>query len=163
MNQRGVWGFFWNSIFQVTSYDLGRPPREAYRPATVRLTVVGGNSNAPEFTMKTSSVVLYLPAIPGQLVFEANANDIDPNSTLTYRLEKSNEEFDIDSKSGSVFVGEAFASHRFERRELTVAVSDGRHETTTNVVVAVNDSWTDDSFSFGQQEYQASVLEGGLS
>lgn len=92
-------------VLNLTVYDLGRPPRAAWRLLTV--FVEDANDNAPQF-LQEGGYVAVLPenTALGTDVVQVGATDRDagPNGELLYSILTATPSFGINSSSGVVYV-----------------------------------------------------------
>ncbi|XP_048838533.1 protocadherin gamma-A11-like [Brienomyrus brachyistius] len=111
----------------LTAIDGGHPPRSGVMKINVK--VLDANDNAPVFTKK-----LYRAAIPensskGTFVTKVSANDSDKgiNGEVTYafrQTEKHSGEFEIDKKSGEIFVRENIDFENKQKYEISIEARD---------------------------------------
>uniref|UniRef100_UPI00398F78D5 protocadherin Fat 3-like isoform X1 n=2 Tax=Pristiophorus japonicus TaxID=55135 RepID=UPI00398F78D5 len=91
-------------ILNITIYDLGSPPKCAWRLITIHIQ--DANDNKPQFLLES-----YLVSIPEDTVIgtevvqiEATDKDLDRNSKVMYTLLTNTHQFAINASTGIVYV-----------------------------------------------------------
>ncbi|XP_052364292.1 protocadherin alpha-3-like isoform X34 [Oncorhynchus keta] len=138
----------------LTALDGGKPPRSGEIRITVDVSDV--NDNAPVFTKEVYSVLLNENAPLGTTVIQVNATDLDEgsNGEVTYYFAndvqgKVRKRFDLDPKTGEIFVTGVIDYEENKIYEIDIQASDkGTAALTTEKsviikIVDVNDNAPD--------------------
>ncbi|NWI77981.1 PCDG7 protein, partial [Dryoscopus gambensis] len=112
----------------LTATDKGSPVKSG--STTIKIIVIDGNDNAPEFTQSVYKVTVREDVAVGSRVLQVTATDRDegPNAEVKYSFFKIPEKFDktfkMDPESGEIEIIEKlnFEEHQFY--ELTVQARD---------------------------------------
>lgn len=92
-------------LLNVTIYDLGLPPKSAWRLLTVYIE--DANDNAPQF-LQDRGYVIVIPentAIGTDVIqVDASDKDLGPNGEIVYSVLSSTSQFGINSSNGIVYV-----------------------------------------------------------
>ena len=154
--------------FTVHVTDQGRPRLQADQAARVIVDILDVNDSPPVFTGPLPySATLLLPTYEGVTVAALRATDPDTdiNSTLTYSITAGNKEgaFGIDRLTGLVTVSDPSAlAGPNSFYALEVAVSDGKHTTSTSVEVAL-EKMSASGLAFSQDKYTGFVTENSTT
>ncbi|XP_069746951.1 protocadherin Fat 3-like isoform X3 [Narcine bancroftii] len=91
-------------ILNITIYDLGSPPKGAWRLLTVHIQ--DANDNKPQFLQENYSVNIPEDMLPGTEVvqIEATDRDLGRNSEIMYALLTSTNQFAINASTGIIYV-----------------------------------------------------------
>ncbi|XP_046729152.1 cadherin EGF LAG seven-pass G-type receptor 1 isoform X2 [Silurus meridionalis] len=130
--------------FGVEARDNGIPVMSS--SASVSITVLDVNDNAPTFTEKIYSLKMNEDAVVGSSVLTVTAVDRDINSVVTYQISSGNtrNRFAITSQSGGGLVTLALPLDYKQERQyvLTITASDGTLYDTAQVFINVTDANT---------------------
>ncbi|TSK13169.1 Cadherin EGF LAG seven-pass G-type receptor 1 [Bagarius yarrelli] len=130
--------------FGVEARDNGIPVMSS--SASVSITVLDVNDNAPTFTEKIYSLKINEDAVVGSSVLTVTAVDRDINSVVTYQISSGNtrNRFAITSQSGGGLITLALPLDYKQERQyvLTITASDGTLYDTAQVFINVTDANT---------------------
>ncbi|GAA6097187.1 cadherin EGF LAG seven-pass G-type receptor 1 isoform X1 [Tachysurus ichikawai] len=130
--------------FGVEARDNGIPVMSS--SASVSITVLDVNDNAPTFTEKIYSLKINEDAVVGSSVLTVTAVDRDINSVVTYQISSGNtrNRFAITSQSGGGLITLALPLDYKQERQyvLTITALDGTLYDTTQVFINVTDANT---------------------
>ncbi|KAM9467566.1 cadherin EGF LAG seven-pass G-type receptor 1 isoform 2-T2 [Clarias gariepinus] len=130
--------------FGVEARDNGIPVMSS--SASVSITVLDVNDNAPTFTEKIYSLKINEDAVVGSSVLTMTAVDRDINSVVTYQISSGNtrNRFAITSQSGGGLITLALPLDYKQERQyvLTITASDGTLSDTAQVFINVTDANT---------------------
>lgn len=130
--------------FGVEARDNGIPVMSS--SASVSITVLDVNDNAPTFTEKIYSLKINEDAVVGSSVLTVTAVDQDINSVVTYQISSGNtrNRFAITSQSGGGLITLALPLDYKQERQyvLTITASDGTLYDTAQVFINVTDANT---------------------
>lgn len=125
--------------FTVEVSDCGQPRLSAQQPAMVSIRVSDVNDSPPRFEHEQYNASLLLPTYTGVRVVQVAAHDPDlEGPSLRYTLMAGDHEghFEVRLHTGEVVVREPSGLQGLYR--LLISASDGRSETATLVLVAVD-------------------------
>lgn len=146
--------------FDVQVTDYGKPRLSAVRPARVHIQVTDVNDSPPEFSHKIYTSSVLLPTYKEVTIVTVHATDPDLTieDELLYSIFSGDEEqnFDIDSKEGTIFVIDE--KNILKSYNLTVTVTDGKFQSLCYVVIAVKQS-RDSGMTFNRDVYFAEIME----
>ena len=137
--------------------------------ATVEITVLDVNDNAPEFTQESYTAAVTTRSEPGTLVVTVTATDADSgtNSDLSYSLLDPTAQFSIAPSTGTISLSTAFSSP--EVVTLTVVAADGGSPSlsssvavTITVILPVQIEFTLEGAGFPLQFSTSTAQEFGL-
>ncbi|XP_066141158.1 cadherin-related tumor suppressor isoform X1 [Euwallacea fornicatus] len=147
---------------QVVAKDQGLPPQSS--TATVFLTVLDENDNAPEFYPQK-----YFTQIPddlkaGSVVLKVLANDLDEgdNSVVTYKLENQQDNlFSIDEFTGVISLRGSLKSSSSPIYRLQVSAKDngGRRAMEDAVVEIIKETYVEELAFDNYGGYEFQILE----
>ena len=148
----------------VRASDNAPAPLTKWSLATVNITVLDLNDNAPSCTHSTEVVALLESTVVGTMVFTVNCTDIDSASLLSYEISQGNDKgmFNM-STSGEVRLNKTLNIEDESLFNLLLTVSDsGSPVKHTNIsltvsVLPVNEHAP--TFIADDQLYQTDVLE----
>ena len=123
--------------------------------AMVTINVLDVNDNAPSFMGLCNNTVSEASPI-GMIVVICKAIDKDAGDTLTYRLNGS-EHFSVDN-DGVITLKKPLDYQSASVHNLTLIVSDGVHQTNTQVKVIVTQSFLCRP-TFNQSLYEGAIKE----
>ncbi|XP_062852533.1 cadherin EGF LAG seven-pass G-type receptor 1 [Trichomycterus rosablanca] len=130
--------------FSVEARDNGVPVMSS--SASVSITVLDVNDNAPTFTEKVYELKINEDALVGTSVLTVSAVDRDINSVVTYQISSGNtrNRFAITSQSGGGLITLALPLDYKQERQyvLTITASDGTLSDTAQVFINVTDANT---------------------
>ncbi|XP_060759034.1 cadherin EGF LAG seven-pass G-type receptor 1 isoform X5 [Neoarius graeffei] len=130
--------------FGVEARDNGIPVMSS--SASVSITVLDVNDNAPTFSEKIYSLKINEDAVVGSSVLTVTAVDRDINSVVTYQISSGNtrNRFAITSQSGGGLITLALPLDYKQERQyvLTITASDGTLYDTAQVFINVTDANT---------------------
>ncbi|XP_058272722.1 cadherin EGF LAG seven-pass G-type receptor 1 isoform X1 [Hemibagrus wyckioides] len=130
--------------FGVEARDNGIPVMSS--SASVSITVLDVNDNAPTFTEKIYNLKINEDAVVGSSVLTVTAVDRDINSVVTYQISSGNtrNRFAITSQSGGGLITLALPLDYKQERQyvLTITASDGTLYDTAQVFINVTDANT---------------------
>lgn len=130
--------------FGVEARDNGIPVMSS--SASISITVLDVNDNAPTFTEKIYSLKINEDAVVGSSVLTVTAVDRDINSVVTYQISSGNtrNRFAITSQSGGGLITLALPLDYKQERQyvLTITASDGTLYDTAQVFINVTDANT---------------------
>ncbi|XP_042275785.1 protocadherin alpha-3-like [Thunnus maccoyii] len=113
----------------LTAVDGGRPVRSG--TTEILIEVLDVNDNSPVFTKHVYSAVLNENAVPGTLVIQVNATDLDEgaNSEIVYSFGKEmdihvQKLFNIDPRTGEIKVAGIIDFEENESYEIDIQASD---------------------------------------
>ncbi|XP_072558471.1 protocadherin gamma-A11-like [Paramormyrops kingsleyae] len=131
-------------ILTVTAVDGGHPPMSGVMKINVKVLDV--NDNAPVFTKKLYRATVLENSIKGTLVTTVSASDLDKgvNGEVTYSFRHMTETdrgvFEIDEKSGDIFVRGSIDFEKDKRYELNVEARDhGAFTDSCAVIIDITD------------------------
>ncbi|NWW59306.1 PCDGA protein, partial [Ifrita kowaldi] len=113
----------------LTATDNGSPVKSG--STTIKIIVIDGNDNAPEFTQSVYKVTVREDVAVGSRVLQVTATDRDegPNAEVRYSFFKIPEKFDktfkMDPESGHIEIIEKLNFEEHEFYELMVQARDG--------------------------------------
>ncbi|KAM4764646.1 protocadherin gamma-A3-like [Cyanocitta cristata] len=113
----------------LTATDNGSPVKSG--STTIKIIVIDGNDNAPEFTQSVYKVTVREDVAVGSRVLQVTATDRDegPNAEVKYSFFKIPEKFDktfkMDPESGEIEIIEKLNFEEHEFYELMVQARDG--------------------------------------
>lgn len=139
--------------FLVKSRDSGTPNLSG--SAMVTINVLDVNDNAPSFMGTCNNTVSEASPI-GMIVIICKAMDKDAGDKLTYRLNGS-EYFSVDN-GGVITLTKALDYQSVSVHNLTLIVSDGVHQTNTQVKIIVTQSFLCRP-TFNQSLYEGTIRE----
>nr|XP_042897100.1 fat-like cadherin-related tumor suppressor homolog isoform X1 [Parasteatoda tepidariorum] len=144
--------------FTVQAWDMGKPHLTAEVPAKVLISVIDINDCPPMFAENYYTAILLLPTYKGVHVINVIATDADSFSIIKYSIISGNAEkkFLINSTTGDISVRDPDGLAR--KYTLVVAASDGEFETSTKVVIKVQES-QQSGLQFSEEKYFAKVPE----
>ena len=125
----------------VLASDNAPAPLTKWSLATVNITVLDLNDNAPSCSPIVEVVSLLESAAVGTVVFTANCTDPDSNSVLTYTIAHGNDQnkFNVSSSSGEVRLNMTLNIEEESLYNLLLTVWDsGSPAKSTNISVTVN-------------------------
>ena len=125
--------------FTIQARDHGLPPYT--NNASVHVNILDRNDNRPILD-KLSPVHISEDELPTLLIATAFANDQDQTSNLLYSLEQEgnyDDTFNIDSRTGEVYLIKTLDREMVERYPLTVSVSDGTFSDNTPLNITIKD------------------------
>lgn len=130
--------------FGVEARDNGIPVMSS--SASVSITVLDVNDNAPTFTQKVYELKINEDILVGTSVLSVSAVDRDINSVVTYQISSGNtrNRFAITSQSGGGLITLALQLDYKQERQyvLTITASDGTLSDTAQVFINVTDANT---------------------
>ncbi|NXC03566.1 PCDG7 protein, partial [Orthonyx spaldingii] len=128
----------------LTATDSGSPVKSG--STTIKIVVIDGNDNAPEFTQSVYKVTVREDVAVGSRVLQVTATDRDegPNAEVKYSFFKIPEKFDktfkMDPESGEIEIIEKLNFEEHEFYELMVQARDaGGLSSHSKVVIKVSD------------------------
>ncbi|XP_048838475.1 protocadherin gamma-A11-like isoform X6 [Brienomyrus brachyistius] len=128
----------------LTATDGGHPPRSGAMKINVK--VLDANDNAPVFTKKLYRASIRENSSKGTLVTTVSASDSDKgvNGEVSYAIRRIKDEhsgiFELDEKSGEIFVRESIDYEKMQKFEIDVEARDhGGFTDSCAVVVDVID------------------------
>ncbi|XP_072558080.1 protocadherin gamma-A11-like isoform X49 [Paramormyrops kingsleyae] len=128
----------------LTAIDGGHPPRSGAMKINVK--VLDANDNAPVFTKKLYRATIRENSPKGTLVTTVSASDSDKgvNGEVSYAIRRIKDEhsgiFELDEKSGEIFVRESVDYEKMQKFEINVEARDhGGFTDSCAVVVDVID------------------------
>ncbi|KAK6173109.1 hypothetical protein SNE40_016628 [Patella caerulea] len=140
--------------FTIHVYDGGKPSLQAITPATVIINVLDVNDSPPRFPTHTHMAKVLLPTYKDITVIELKASDPDgrENDMLTYSIVGGNDrnKFAINPQTGVITIQDE--TNMNPNYNLRVMVSDGKFQTTANILVTVEKS-VDSGLKFTQDTY----------
>lgn len=148
----------------VRASDNAPAPLTKWSLATVNVTVLDLNDNAPSCTQSAEVVLLLESTVVGTVVFTANCTDIDSASLLSYHISQGNDKgkFNV-SSSGEVRLNKPLNIDDESLFSLLLTVSDsGSPVKNTNISVTVSVLPVNEHapmFIADDQLYQIDVLE----
>ncbi len=148
----------------VRASDNAPAPLKKWSLATVNITVLDLNDNAPSCTQSAEVVSLLESSVVGTVVFTANCTDPDSASLLSYEISQGNDKgmFNV-SSSGEVRLNKSLNIEDESLYNLLLTVSDSgspvKHTdiSVTVSVLPVNEHAP--TFIADDQLYQIDVLE----
>jgi len=149
----------------VLATDNAPAPLTKWSLATVDVSVLDLNDNAPSCSPVAEVVSVLESAVLGTVVFTANCSDPDSDSLLTYEIAQGNtmNKFNISSSSGEVRLNNSLNVEEESLFSLLLTVSDsGSPVKTTNISLTVNILPVNEhapTFVASDQLYQIDVLE----
>ncbi|XP_072558042.1 protocadherin gamma-A11-like isoform X11 [Paramormyrops kingsleyae] len=133
-----------NLFLTVTAVDGGHPPMSGVMKINVKVLDV--NDNAPVFTKKHYRATVLENSPKGTLVTTVSASDSDKgvNCEMTYSFRRVSETesgvFEIDEKSGDIFVKGSIDFEQDKRYELNVEARDhGGFTDSCTVIIDITD------------------------
>ena len=148
----------------VRASDNAPAPLTKWSLATVNITVMDLNDNAPSCSQSAEVVLLLESTVVGTVVFRANCTDIDSASLLSYHISQGNDKgkFNV-SSSGEVRLNKPLNIEDESLFSLLLTVSDsGSPVKDTNISVTVSVLPVNEHapvFIADDQLYQIDVLE----
>lgn len=146
--------------FSVQVHDRGNPQLSTRAPTRVFITVGDINDTPPRFTEHAYMAKVLLPTYQDVSVVTVEAVDPDTvnSKPLTYSIVDGNQGnvFAINPQNGVLHV--EHVNNIQDHYELKVQASDGRFDTVTRVVIAVEQS-RDSGLRFTKEHYSASIDE----
>ncbi|CRK91477.1 CLUMA_CG005143, isoform A [Clunio marinus] len=153
--------------FNVTVTDTGIP--QLTSSAQIYVKIININDNAPQFNETEYNLNVNENAIKRTSIGSVYAHDADEGDfgTIKYSLlGEQSQYFEIDEKSGEIFVADSTELDREKHSEIVLSAVatdqglpiEGRRSTTTNVVVKIWDV-NDNLPEFRQKSYYASIAE----
>ena len=148
----------------VRASDNAPAPLTKWSLATVNITVMDLNDNAPSCSQSAEVVLLLESTVVGTVVFTANCTDIDSASLLSYHISQGNDKgkFNV-SSSGEVRLNKPLNIEDESLFSLLLTVSDsGSPVKDTNISVTVSVLPVNEHapvFIADDQLYQIDVLE----
>ena len=148
----------------VRASDNAPAPLTKWSLATVNITVMDLNDNAPSCSQSAEVVLLLESTVVGTVVFTANCTDIDSDSLLSYHISQGNDKgkFNV-SSSGEVRLNKPLNIEDESLFSLLLTVSDsGSPVKDTNISVTVSVLPVNEHapvFIADDQLYQIDVLE----
>ncbi|XP_055371961.1 fat-like cadherin-related tumor suppressor homolog [Condylostylus longicornis] len=112
-------------VLNVTVYDLGKPQKSLSK--MLPIFVIDENDNPPKFSKSLASFRVTENAINGTIIFQLNATDADlgENAAITYTMVTDTDDFQVDPKTGILFVNNRLDRERQEIYELRIRATDG--------------------------------------
>lgn len=109
---------------KVTAKDQGSPPQSS--TATVHLTVLDANDNAPVFYPAVYFARVNDTTAPGSAILRVYATDADLNEKISYKIENGDEDdaFYVSEVTGTIHLRSPLAGKRENSFRLTVSASD---------------------------------------
>lgn len=147
----------------IQAIDLGTPPLSNL--ATVNISVIDSNDNAPQFTQSSYTARIREDSDIGDKILQIQANDMDSddNGHVTYTIVRGDrlQQFAIESATGYVSVAAALDRESISSYVLEIEASD--HGTPqlsayVNLNIDISDS-NDNAPLFTQSNYTAFVQE----
>ena len=149
----------------VLASDNAPAPLTKWSLATVNVTVLDLNDNAPSCSPVADVITLLESSVVGTLVFSANCTDPDSNSILTYTITQGNgqRKFNISSSLGEVRLNMTLNIEEESLYNLLLTVSDsGSPVKSSNISVTVSVLPVNEhapTFVASDQLYQIGVME----
>lgn len=149
----------------VLATDNAPAPLTKWSLATVNITVLDLNDNAPSCSPVADVVSVLESAAIGTVVFTANCTDPDSDSLLTYEIAQGNDKnkFNVSSSSGEVRLNMSLNIEEKSLFNLLLTASDsGSPVKGTNISVTVNVLPVNEhapTFVASDQLYRIDVLE----
>ncbi|XP_076453902.1 cadherin-89D-like isoform X2 [Babylonia areolata] len=122
----------------VQATQRNNPSR--YGVAMLVITVVGVNSNAPQFQSDLYQVFVSEALPPGTIVLFVSATDEDFGATIRYAIADGNTDFAIDPESGAITLRTQLDFETARAHSFLIRASDGNMESTATVEVTVVDA-----------------------
>lgn len=137
---------------------MGKPRLNAEVPAKVYISVIDINDCSPQFGEMYYTAILLLPTYKGVHVINVIATDADSLGSVRYSVTSGNIErkFLINETSGDIAVRNPDGLAR--KYTLVVSASDGEFETSTKVVIKVQES-QQSGLQFSEEKYFAKIQE----
>jgi len=148
----------------VRASDNAPAPLTKWSLATVNITVMDLNDNAPSCTQSAEVVTLLESTVVGTVVFSANCRDIDSDSLLSYQISQGNSKgkFNV-SSSGEVRLNKSLNIEDETLSNLLLTVTDsGSPVKNTKISVTVSVLPVNEHvpmFIADDQLYQIDILE----
>lgn len=125
----------------VLASDNAPAPLTKWSLATVNITILDLNDNAPSCSLLVEVVSVLESAAVGTVLFTANCSDPDSDSLVTFEIADGNDKgkFNISSSSGEVRLNQSLNIEEESLFSLLLTVSDsGSPVKNTNISVTVN-------------------------
>ncbi|XP_058804510.1 fat-like cadherin-related tumor suppressor homolog isoform X2 [Phymastichus coffea] len=147
----------------IQAIDGGIPPLSNH--ATVNITVLDSNDNAPMFSQSSYRASIREDAKPGEKIIQLFANDLDSNENgqVTYAIERGDrlKQFSIDKNTGQISVASSLDRETIATYALEVHTRDNGIPTMSNYVIVnveILDA-NDNPPLFSQTNYSTVVQE----
>ncbi|XP_053377420.1 cadherin-23-like [Mercenaria mercenaria] len=145
----------------IEVYDAGTPSLTV--TATVNFEVTDANDNTPSFSSTPYSTNVIESTAVGTTVFQVTASDADTDDTITFSLNPTMTNFDIDPSTGEIIlkakVDYESGSNTYE--VIVVATDDGTNPSANSATATVTISVT--NFNDGTPEFDPGVYAVSLS
>ncbi|GFQ74088.1 fat-like cadherin-related tumor suppressor homolog [Trichonephila clavata] len=144
--------------FSVQAWDMGKPHLNAEVPAKVLISVIDINDCPPQFGEAYYTAILLLPTYKGVHVINVIATDLDSFGSIRYSITSGNIEkkFLINDTTGDITVLDPNGLAR--KYTLVITASDGMFETSTKVVIKVQES-QQSGLQFSEDKYFSKIQE----